>query len=140
METNEQNTLKTRARAKMKTDRLVLNAALSVLAVFLMIAYVGMSFLVAYFAIASVAIALVVFWARLRQVTKVSSAGPVVKHKKLTIFLLILVLSSPFLLFLLASFLEPTLWFVILASAACGTGLSEIMLYTYCRALVKRSD
>jgi phosphatidylglycerophosphate synthase len=140
VETDEQNTTKARARAKLRTNRLVLNAALFVLAVFLAIAYLEELFLVAYFAIASAAIALVVSWARLRQVTKTTSAEPIARHRKLTIFLLILVLSSPFLLFLLARFLEPTLWFVILASAAAGAGMSEIILYAYCRTLVKRND
>jgi phosphatidylglycerophosphate synthase len=123
-----------------KASRAFLNGALLVLATFLAIVYLRESVLIAYFAIASGAIAAVAFLTRLRQLTKASSAVQAVKHRKLSIFLLILVLSLPFLLFLLARFIEPTIWFLILASVASGLGLSEIILYTYSRTLVGKHE
>jgi hypothetical protein len=102
--------------------------------------YLREPLLIAYFAIASGAIAAVAFLTRFRQLTKASSAVQAVKHRKLTILLLILVLSFPFLLFLVARFIEPTIWFLILASVASGVGLSEIILYTYSRTLVRKHE
>jgi len=137
METSEQPAHKQR---KLRTSRAFLNVVLIILAVFLAITYLRESFLIAYFATASAAIAVVAFFVRQRQLIKASSAEPVVKHKKLTILLLIIVLLFPFLLFLLARFIEPTMWFLLLASAASGIGLSEILLYAYSRTLVRRHE
>jgi len=137
METSEQPELKQRSP---KASRAFLNGALLVLAVFLAIMYLREPLLIAYFATISGAIAAVAFLTRFRQLTKASSAVQAVKHRKLTILLLILVLSFPFLLFLVARFIEPTIWFLILASVASGVGLSEIILYTYSRTLVRKHE
>lgn len=133
METSEQQEPKQRLP---KASRAFLNGALLVLAVFLAVTYLSDPLLIALFAAASVAIAAVVFLARLRQL-RASSAIQAVKHRKLTVLLLILVLAFPFLIFLLARFIDPVIWFLILASVASGVGLSEVILYSYSRTLVR---
>lgn len=139
METSEQTTQK---QHKLRTSRVFLNGVLCILAAFLAIIYLREAFLIAYFATASIMIAVIAFFIKLRQsmayTREASPLGPVAQHKKMTIFVLMAVLAFPFFLFILARFLEPTVWFLLLASVASGIGLSEVIFYSYFRTLVHR--
>lgn len=122
-------------------SRVFLNALTSALSTFLALMLIKESLVLLYFAAATSLVTAIVFVLKIRPVIKSpqfalggqkNSMPPSRKRPVMVLFLLMVTLMFPFLLFLSARIFDPTIWFMLIASIASGIGISEILFYIYC--------
>ena len=132
-------------RYPFKMSRLYVNAATTILAVFMAVVMLTELLLLLLFLLLTISISAALFVLRIRPVFRIRKPGdqqesPMQPLGRRGLYVLLIVviaiIALPFLLFFSAGSLPPYIWFVVLASLASGMGISEILYYVYCNRMV----
>lgn len=125
-----------------RMSRVYVNAATTILAVFLAIVILPEPLLLLLFLLLTISIGAALFVLKIRPIFKVSKprdqqgslTQPLGRRALYVLLILVIaIIALPFLLFLSAAALPTYTWFSVLASLASGIGISEILYYVYCR-------
>ena len=126
------------------TKRVYLNVTTAVLSIIMAITLLGEPLSLGYYVVSTSLVAMIVFALKIRlanmnlaesQESPSSDQESTPRKRVIALFFLtvLAIIASPFLL---ARFLPPTIWFIVIVSLASGISISELIFFIYCKKMV----